>query len=1714
MATVTYRTDQSLKSALLGTEIALFKEDPLYYHSRMPSLLPRVYKSNEYYKFFLDNFTPSVNRPKNLGATAQNLWKVVATTWCCDQAVTEKVRKRIPEILHNTQFKEILEKHLCLQDCIQAVSFSDKESITHYLGNIRACFLRSLVLCSVNDVCCVMTYNHFLSVADIYRTRVHLYLAALVEDLMCKWPLSSLEMVYKLVTLVDSAARVTEHDLYFSGVKCMYSRAQSKVRFYHNADIQDSTDLVTREAVGPLGPDLEKMMDDLAKTHPTYCLELFSVQKAFFFPEINLAEGVAQQFTRMRKENTDSSGLEEAGNEILWVFRGEYIRGYIRKHSKWPVVTLSPSANSILRASRDRGEWPRDGTWRYDMFKHVELGYQNVPLEFDPDLNDIITDKAIIEDRTRWTYEYNMEAYKKKHGTRLNRTSEDPGHKRLIKAALAGDLDHLEDTLKGYSSGEIDANDLVTVLVPKEKELKVKGRYFSKQSLKTRVYQVLSELNLKKHIMEYFRTHTMTTSATQLSHILDKVSMQITSKNAFVINLDFESWCNTFRPELQQPICEELDRMFGSGAFFQVGSWIPLATTFLVQDRHNSPKQDENGLPTEDGSTCMVGGLTMGEGMRQKLWTLMTGCVELLVLQKLGFSGEVLGSGDNQTLVVKCPRHMEKDVCYKKIINELEKQALRAGMVLKPDECWASDVLYEYGKKMYFKGAPVSNYLKIFSRISDSTGEVYPNIYSRLSCLSSSCLSAAQADYSSWPSLISSIMVYVIELRILLPRKIHEDLDLMTCIGLVGPTIGGLPSPATLPSVMYRGLPDPLSFQLKLLSVAVDLGVSKATLHQVAKIIVPTAKNPLALCVDPTCLNLLPLRRPEMVLRSWIEESLSEQVGSGRLLRVMQLGVSEKSRVLAEDLATMEPKFPRLMSYIFGLSNAAYGMTMLDKFQKSSTIICMSQTINMCNIIEESRMFKLQVVESILRPNREGINILSYLGGCTHDQAQRLRTDTWGYELKGVSAPFIAEQFSVRTEASEEDVRNSILFVLKEDLSIRDITNRGRHPLYIGSRTFMKVNRGAITGLPEGRIGKMAESLVAVYDWIKLRGTCETGSLKELLDVLLHEKGVEMPDIPVVSGGTLTHRLPTSGDDRSGLAGSLNTISTHMCFTTDYMSNYAKSQEDYTLHFQGAFLHAFNVLASKLHGGFLPAGTYYLTINCSSCTKTIGEEAFKLTRPPMYVGINLSDLVKESESERNDWDGDPFVISAHKLGIEVYRSFSLESRGMHSVLDSGLSPTHLERLSLSHLRGLPLLVIIAGIWWGSMQDRKRVQSVGAHLIRSVHSHGGSPTLRWFTKCVYGSDDLEQFTSLVTKLGVRPLYWVSGCSPREGVVSQVLIEGLGLCNQVSRRIVSSQKTSDMHLASESAPPLDSLLGVVKSMYGVSKTSETDCFTTNTFEHHGHDTCCDHTPLMSLTAYPTSLLAQLLKGLIAKENVEILVVSKNTPTQVVLDLCHVTQVVMVTGGDPTQLEAVLSTDMCGCAKKNLMVEMSLSTLECARWYYHHGSDPPPGAYYHKSNDEIEVGLCGCSELNGLYKDGVHIDLSDMCCSPRVSKRCPSLFFEEERLVGDLVMSIHGLLGAIERFESSTQCRYGETDIQRSDSVRLNSMVSQLHLHLELLRMATGHRVRPRCRYYIRSIGTFLEVHRRPPGTMYTCHSGPLPYCPRVFGTADFSSVAYLL
>ena len=112
----------------------------------------------------------------------------------------------------------------------------------------------------------------------------------------------------------------------------------------------------------------------------------------------------------------------------------------------------------------------------------------------------------------------------------------------------------------------------------------------------------------------------MKSSSTQPSHNLDTISMRVTQDCSFVVSLDYESWCNALCPELQHLLGQAIGVLVSVGYLFQVGSWVLALMAFIIQDRFNSLKKEDNILPTpQHGETCIQGPVTTGKGMSQKL---------------------------------------------------------------------------------------------------------------------------------------------------------------------------------------------------------------------------------------------------------------------------------------------------------------------------------------------------------------------------------------------------------------------------------------------------------------------------------------------------------------------------------------------------------------------------------------------------------------------------------------------------------------------------------------------------------------------------------------------------------------------------------------------------------------------------------------------------------------------------------------------------------------------------------------------------------------------------------------------------------------------------------------------------------------------------------------------------------------------------------------
>ncbi|AIJ27440.1 L protein [Aquatic bird bornavirus 2] len=1569
------RTDQSLKNPLIGTEVRFCLESCfLPHHIRAFNLIKaKNHPSKDYYKLFRRVvLNPNVYPIGVLIRAAETILQIIITTWKL-QHMAKPLTAAVRYALTNPRVRQHLELSITYQRIVRQVSYSRESDIgPKRIGDLSLTFIQSLVVAHLGEESCLMTYNHFLAAADTAKSRCHLLIAAVIQGALWEYG-SFLDYIFELIDVIDSID--TNHDDYFTIIKSISPYSKGLVMSSYNTTVK--TEFETVFQINTMCPRLDSLLKKLLVLNPNLLLMISSVEKSWYFPEINMVDGPKDQFHKMRVDIDAPSSILQYGQELLTVFRAEFIKGYVAKHAKWPPVFLTAQASKSLHNARELGRWSPSFDRNWKLFSEVVI-LKIADLDLDPDFNDIVSDKAIINSRKDWTFEYNAAAYRRKYGEQFERPRNRSGPSRLVNALIDGRLDDIPGLLLPFYRGAVEFDDRITVLVPKEKELKVKGRFFSKQSLAIRIYQVIAEATLKNEIMPYLKTHSMTMSSTALTHLLNKLSRQIITGDSFVINLDYSSWCNGFRPELQMPICRQLDQMFDCGYFFRTGCTLPCFTTFIMQDRFNPPRL-HNLEPVEDGETCISGAKTMGEGMRQKLWTILTSCWETIALRDVGVTFNILGQGDNQTIIVYKSLAESNQSQADRALGSLYKHARLAGHHLKMEECWVSDCLYEYGKRLFFKGIPVPGSLKQLSRVTDSTGELFPNLYSKLACLVSSCLSAAMSDTSPWVALTTGICLYLIELYVELPASIMQDESLLTTLCLVGPALGGLPTPATLPSVFFRGMSDPLPLQLALLQTLISTtSISSSFVNRVVKLTIAAYPDWLSLVTDPTSLNIAQVFRPERQIRKWVEEAISASSHSSRVGEFFQQPLTEMAQLLARDLSTMMPLRPRDMSALFGLSNVAYGLSVIDLFQKSSTVVAANQAIHLEDVVIESQRYKDSIIARVLDQS-EGVDITPYLDGCTYLAAKRLRRLTWGRELVGVTMPFVAEQFVPcnSQEATIDDYQDAVIYCPQEPLRMRHLSTRGDQPLYLGSNTAIKVQKGDITGLNKSRAASLVRDTLVLYQWYKVRKVIDP-NLSKLMDCFLREKGYTSEIRPNVQGGTLTHRLPSRGDSRQGLTGYVNILSTWLRFTSDYLQTYSHSSDDYTIHFQHVFTFGCLYADSVIRSGGIISKPYILSASCPTCFEKIESEEFLLACEPQYRGaewlirkpVSIPESIADVEVEF-----DPCISASISLGILIGKSLLVDIRANQSDITEQRTWANLERFSLTDVRKLPWSIIIRALWRFIINARLLTFEKSG-LIKMVSGFNG-PTFSFLNQVFKESALLLETTPIeraMSKLNFRD---------RKDLISKILlfpISNYEVAHLESMRIdakyqLISEANIDLYLASAK--------GVSTGLTPI--INETNDFTSKG-SHHGN---------YSLSGVKAQAQSQLVKMVIRKLGLSEIYVYPDVDPEIVLDLCHLSGVslVLILAGDPKFYETLLELDLCNAVKTRVDLRRSLALRTPLGYYI--GSGNGPHQIVFEALETASYAHPCLEELNfNVFIDSNSIDVTDMCCLP-LSNPCASLF-----------------------------------------------------------------------------------------------------------------------
>jgi hypothetical protein len=376
-------------------------------------------------------------------------------------------------------------------------------------------------------------------------------------------------------------------------------------------------------------------------------------------------------------------------------------------------------------------------------------------------LSDILADRALSPDYNHLLLSMNKGNFIRSYG---------PSHdRRVIIDFLKNDMPDLPQFLDEYTKGEpLEEIFKLIGLVPKERELKVEGRSFAENTAPVRSATTASELLLAQMVVKHMKCITMTSSREEVIKLNFRFARKMLSELhytqdytrgdaldtiAAVIGIDFEKWNTRMRGALVYWLGVVLDQWFDLPGLYAGAHDLLEQTWMYIMDGYTELfNSDQTKIP----SAWMHHHLGGIEGLRQKLWTILTVGLLESVMCKETYKYEIIGQGDNQNILVERTIHeqalhnlnsrkavrAEFFASQPYLIDEISKAGAKCGIPIKQAETFSSGIFFNYGKEIAVEGVFYNFVTKPILRSGFTTGDALPSFTSYIGALTASFHSA------------------------------------------------------------------------------------------------------------------------------------------------------------------------------------------------------------------------------------------------------------------------------------------------------------------------------------------------------------------------------------------------------------------------------------------------------------------------------------------------------------------------------------------------------------------------------------------------------------------------------------------------------------------------------------------------------------------------------------------------------------------------------------------------------------------------------------------------------------------------------------------------------------------------------------------------------------------------------------------------------------
>ncbi|APG78739.1 RNA-dependent RNA polymerase [Hubei diptera virus 11] len=1192
--------------------------------------------------------------------------------------------------------------------------------------------------CDIHGKCLGPT-NLLLSVLDNMQARFSLLLYWKRSDLQTKYKSS---MYSEGTKLIESFERIRSTHLHL--VYKVISLWESMIVGYSikspETDLGFSTlfDDSFSEIVKLLSPTYssDELISMLLPANETednikLYLELTGITKIFGHPCLSVKSSIDNmKEVSCPKAQIDTGVVENA----LGVFIRDFCQNYFKKHRRWPNMKSYPadfgnfiSKNLVM---------PKSFSNRWNLWSKIKFD-KCFEYDYSVDTTELLKDTASAPPFSEWFLAYDHCAFKHLHNKNkpFLPKNKKPTPLRIISRFLQGIPNEVEKKVFECTELYWHIDDSTAVVCLKEREIKNDGRLFVKQTYEQRLGQVSSEMNIANTIFRYIPDQTMTDSEVILAQ---KISSAVKNQNQDyeLINLDLSKWNSSYRHALVTRFGKTLDQLFGLKNFYEYNHIWFLKANVFTNSRLHPPDYDiftKLPIPGDYYYNNHKGGM---EGMRQKLWTIITIAIIKYSAETLNLRITVIGQGDNQVVLIKYREDQidKKSELRNRFLQLLKTNFLAVNLKLKLSETWISKNLFEYGKVRYYKGEAISQTTKKISRLIPDINDGISSFMSSLSTINTITESAAKMDHCPDSCfLINSISI----LNYLMRRKIiHQDTPSPVCfMYLCYPSDFGGISLSHYFSHYVRGHEDKVTMWLAYYNhLRLYYPMNFEYLAHIINLIPSGKKNINRLIEDIYCLDVITLPSIEALFKEKALDYLkSDEVTNPEIKKLFDSNQCISQQELIDQLKTMKPMFLPLAHEILRHSNAGILIAFRNKLSNIATINKIIQSSEENSYLELMAVNNDAVREILISKarSRKRYSLRDSLikENCPTQLAINIRNEHWNLDLLGASKPVPHHQFTIKPldECTQEEINMSILINTSREFAQSDLgayNQLGPFPIFHGAATKEKINKPKMEMFTKSSYTKSLQQLFTIGTWIqKIQGN----NLMQLIENLILEKSSHIPeefldqelDDWCVStyGGNMVHRFRAAIERNSAVINSLPTTGSHFRQTTNMLSAITKGGRDWTIHFQLVFLFNVSVISRLKRSIPLLYTQYAAYLSCNTCTQEVSNIVMDIDPITQYYSDTKPIFQPLSSSS---------TISCHPVYPEFllrkYLSIHL-GRLIGLTFDSAFISTHIDQggegsrgstkkslqLSINDLRGVNFHDLIIGLLQSSHQLRDLIK---------------------------------------------------------------------------------------------------------------------------------------------------------------------------------------------------------------------------------------------------------------------------------------------------------------------------------------------------------------------------------------------------------------------